>query len=166
VRTTYLDDNCCAAFHRNVNMIVWGKQTLPGTVERCSLALSELGRAHPGGLGMITIVEPDSELPSPEARSALAKLLHDAGTYNVKRSAVAQEGEGFRAAAVRGVVTGLSLLAKHPYPHQLFTNVETALAWLVAGLPPDSAGVPTEVELLAAVHEMRRAFDERRRESR
>ena len=60
-------------------------------------------------------------MPPAASRNELAATLR--GASFIKASAVAFEGQGFRAAAVRGVVTGLTALARQPFPHKVFAHV-------------------------------------------
>ena len=61
-------------------------------------------------------------------RSSNVFLRNGAG--RIRMSAVVHEGAGFRAAAVRSVVTGIAMLSKVPFPHHIFATVEQAAKWL------------------------------------
>ena len=68
-------------------------------------------------------------------------------------SAVVHEGTGFRAAAVRSVVTGLAMMANLPYPHKVFATVDDAGRWLHMNSP---VGKKWEARgLIEAVREVR-----------
>ena len=162
MRIRSIDENHCLASHRNVALLVWGKETLAPAVESARKALLELGKRSPAGIGLFIIVEEHSQLPAAGVRKALAGLLSDSGSH-VKRSLVVQEGHGFAAAAIRGVVTGLMLLARPSSPHHVFDTVDAAAGWLVTGLPPDEGTVVGRTELLEAVAELRSKFDAQRR---
>ncbi len=159
--TRRLDHNHTFAFHGNVMILVWGRETLVDAVVAVCREMDQFGAQNPQGGGLVTIVEADAEMPSTAARSAVADLLRRA-TY-VRRSALIQEGSGFRAAAVRGVVTGMTLLAKQSFPHQVFDSTRSAIPWMIAGLPPHLGAVMSPLDLESGIQDARRVFDEHRR---
>jgi hypothetical protein len=70
---------------------------------------------------------------------------------------VAFEGAGFRAAAVRAVVSGVSLAAKLTYPRKSFACIQDAAAWVGESTSKEGeASVPAEA-LIVAVHAVRAA---------
>lgn len=123
-------DTFIIIFHRNT--------TVPG-VAALANAASRFAEARPNGIGTVTIVEETAPMPPSDARAALAKALDD-HSERVRVSAVAYEGTGFRAAAVRSVVAGLTMVARQPYPHKVFATVEEAMVWMAPQLPSPTSG--------------------------
>ena len=74
------------------------------------------------GVYLLTVVEEDAPMPPYEAREVVAVFLRN-GAGRIRMSAVVHEGAGFRAAAVRSVVTGIAMLSKVPFPHHIFATV-------------------------------------------
>jgi hypothetical protein len=74
------------------------------------------------------VLEAAAKMPSAESRAGLADFMHGYRD-RFRASALAFEGTGFRAASIRAVVTGLSALARHSFPHAVFASVPEALAW-------------------------------------
>src|SRR5258706_3022512 len=111
-----VDPDYCFAEWRNVFIIVWRKQTTMEGVERL-MGLCKAFAADRTSFFLLTVVEMNAPLPDAKVRERLAAFLAEQGP-KIKRSAVVFEGSGFRAAAVRGVVTGLTMLARVPYPHK------------------------------------------------
>jgi hypothetical protein len=101
----------------NVFMISWRQETTVSAVVQVRKECERFGRLHPDGIFLLTIIEAEASVPSAAARTTLAAFLK-AGNY-ILASAVVIEGHSFRAALVRGVVTGLTLLARQPFPHQV-----------------------------------------------
>lgn len=106
-----------------VFVVEWRVNT---TMEGCRTLRTECeryGKAQRAGIGLLTIIH--ARAPAPEAleRQAIADFLR-AGSSYIKVSAVVVEGQGFRAAMVRGVVTGLTMLAKQAYPHKVVAMSE------------------------------------------
>jgi hypothetical protein len=86
------------------------------------------GRKDP--IAFLTVVEANADLPEPAARDELASMFKKLAE-SVACSALVFEGQGFKAAAVRGVTTGINMLARQPFPHKVFANVDEAGGWLV-----------------------------------
>lgn len=119
---------------RNVVILVWRKDTTLAGVEDAQRVYDGLAKEHPNGVFLMTIVEFGAPMPPPDVRDALARFLAS-GAGRTILSAVAHEGTGFRAAAVRSVVTGLAVLAKLPYPHKVFATADEACAWFWVNSP-------------------------------
>lgn len=142
---------------RGVALYVWrGATTVraAGLLERVFDRVREL---VPDGPGVVLgVVEAGAPPPPAEARTALAHTLGRGHGY-VVASALIFEGDGFSASMVRAVATGLAMLARPGYPHQVFAEVGAGTAWLErelkrAGKPRYSAG-----ELASVLHELRTA---------
>ncbi len=131
---------------RNVACAVFKKETTLGGVRTIQRVYDELAGQNPRGVFMLTIVEERAPLPVVEVRDALAKFLAS-GAGRSKKSAVVHEGSGFRAASVRGVVTGLAMIARLPYPHKVFSTPTDAARWFATthDLPVDAADLANAI---------------------
>lgn len=121
------------AVYRDLFLLVWRHET---TMEGCAAVREELfglARSRPEGIALITIVEELAPMPPSNSRQALAKILTDASGH-IRGSAVVFEGTGFRAAAVRSAVVGLTVLARQKFAHKVFSNLSDAATWLHATL--------------------------------
>jgi hypothetical protein len=142
-------DHCIGAC-RGVLVVVWTGHTTHDGVVASRRSILALGREHPEGVGLITIVEHNAPMPPGEVRDEVAKFLKESSDI-IKASAVVFEGEGFRAAAVRSVVTGVSMLAKQAFPHRVFAHVDEAASWMGPKLP----GAPKGEDLLKDIAGLR-----------
>jgi hypothetical protein len=124
---------------------LWRKETRAEDVVKLGSELDKRARAYGRSIGAFMVVEENAPLPSSAARRAMAESLTRAA---VAFLAVLFEGNGFRAAAVRGVVTGVSLLSPPPYPYKAFGKLEEAAAW--AGLKARGAGLSQLTPLVVA----------------
>lgn len=115
-------------------------------ISRYVLKLSE---EHRQGIGVLTIIEPDAKPPGADARSALSTMFKTVAD-GVAISAVVFEGSGFGASLVRSVATGLTLVARQPFPHRVFSGVESAAEWVSEGLPATEAGKATAADIINA----------------
>jgi hypothetical protein len=111
----------------DVSVAVWRKETTVEGIRASEQCFEEVCSRYPSGAYMLTVVEETASLPPPEVRRALTAVLHR--SKRVVLSAVVYEGKGFRAAAVRGVVTGLTVLTRLPYPHTICASVSDAVCW-------------------------------------
>lgn len=135
--------------------IVWKERTLATTVERMRETMLRRMRAIEGRIGILIVVAPDAPMPDAAARQGIAKLFADLGD-RLAGSALAYEGEGFRAAAVRGVVTGIALLVRRPFPHRIFESARSGAEWLAGELAKGGAEVAPS-ELVACTELVRNA---------
>jgi len=101
-------------------------------------------------IAVVTVLADKSgSMPSGPARKeaeVVAKSVRDA----VIVQAQVVEGDGFVAASIRALITGISLAIRAPYPNKVFKTVEEALPWVEqqltkAGYPEDAAGVGAAV---------------------
>ncbi|MFO0756040.1 MAG: hypothetical protein U0359_06095 [Byssovorax sp.] len=165
-----LESNHCLATVGSLVVLIWGRETTEAGIAHLAKTIADLARLSPSGVALITMVSEDSAPPAAPNRSALASALKASGTVDNKpglvRSAVIFEGKGFVAAMVRGVVTGLQLLQRFPFPHQIFDSPESALAWLLQGPPLSSAGGSSGLELLDALRSAREQFERHRKGAR
>ncbi len=141
-----------ATWHQVV-IVVWRRETTPHAIERLGRALCALKDATGHVPGLFMIVEENAPLPSGEARAVSAAVLRK---MPLAFSVVTFEGVGFRAAAVRAVVAGISLLAKVPYPHKSFGCIEDAAIWVAMHGGQGKASVGSKA-LTVAVHGAQRA---------
>jgi hypothetical protein len=126
-------DHVVATYNR-VILLVFERDTTLGAVVALRKALDYLDGKYPSGIALLTVVSENAPLPSQEARDAMSSVATGAAGKRLRRSAVVFEGGGFRSALVRGVATGLQLVAKLPFPHRVFHSVELAAAWLAPEL--------------------------------
>ncbi|MET0342586.1 MAG: hypothetical protein ABW252_16390 [Polyangiales bacterium] len=135
--------------------LVWKHETTVAGMESYTSVYRELSLRFPSGVYLLTVVEQNAPMPSPEAREAVAVFMRQ-GAGRIRMSAVVHEGAGFRAAAVRSVVTGFAMLAKVPYPHRVFATVEQAAKWIGTTKYRD---VDEEYSVLAVNDARKRAED-------
>ena len=117
----------------DVFIVIWRQDTTLSGVAELGRCFDRFAAGMPQGVGLLTVIEPAASLPSSSAREALAAFMRDNGN-RIRTSAVVFEGSGFRAAAVRSVVVGLTMLANQPFPHRVFSTVERTRDWFLEKL--------------------------------
>jgi hypothetical protein len=133
--------------------VVWFGDTTVEGVLHVHAAFTDFAVSNAGGKVLLTIVSRSASSPSSAARHELATFLTKAAVY-LRCSAVIMEGTGFRAAAVRSVVTALNMLAKYPYPHRV-CDLEDAIGMFAQELPRATGRPVSQSVLRVAVHALR-----------
>jgi hypothetical protein len=135
--------------------MVWvGDTRVDAVAQSLRLAAEFAAGLTPPRFCLLTVVEQEASLPSTPARTGLARLLQRNSAHLIG-SAVAFEGSGFRAAAVRGVATSIALLSRHEFPHRVFSGTDAALSWLGEGIARERGAGPSGDELARALQHMR-----------
>lgn len=112
---------------RNVLVAVWRTETRAAAVERVSQVLGARAATH-RDVALLQVVEAGATAPDVDARRAISGMLKRHASV-IRCSAVVYEGDGFRAATLRAVVTGISLLSRPSYPHVVFGSTIAAINW-------------------------------------
>jgi hypothetical protein len=146
--------NHCVAEWDAFLVVIWRQLTTKEGIAAVGEALDHVSAAGQK-VGVVIVIEPTAAPPSSAARKGLAEVFSSRADV-VVAVAVVPDGSGFRASMVRGVVTGLSLLARFPYPYKVFNKIDSATAWLA----PQVGGAATKAALLAnAIAQLRRQLD-------
>ncbi len=138
-------------------LCVWRLKTELGAVHRTKAIVGELIKAHPDGIGMLTVIEQDALPPEQHVRREIAALMAGAGT-GVKASCLVHEGTGFKAATVRGIVTAIGMFKRLPYPHEVRATVGEGAEWLTKNMGKPLA-IGSARALSQVVEDLRRELD-------
>ncbi len=145
-------------YWRDLFICCWRVRTTMEGADELQKHCAEFGRSRSEGIGLLTIIEANAPAPENDARAAIANFL---GTADyIRGSGVAFEGTGFRAAAVRSIVSGLTMLARQPYQHKVFDAVPTTMAWLVPELTQHLSLDYAAADAIDAVGRFRARVDE------
>lgn len=88
----------------------------------------------PEGLGVVVVVPAGARRPPEDTRKAIDGVLTRLSA-KLKALVWVVEGSGFKAAATRGVIMGLSLYGKRAYPTHVASSLTDGLSWLLPMLP-------------------------------
>lgn len=121
----------------------WRYHTNAEDVPELAAAARRAHAASGRSIGLIQIVSATAITPDGPARTALARMLRELSGL-VARSAIVHEADGFRAAMIRSIVTGLTTLSNPGYPHRVFARLTDAAAWMSEG---DNHLPATQIEL-------------------
>jgi hypothetical protein len=147
------EQNYVLASWQQIFAVVWRHDTTREGAQALHRECREFATRHARGIGLLTIVSERAPMPPTSARQAVADFLAQGSAY-IKCSVVVMEGTGFRAAAVRSVVTGLTLLAKQAYPHRV-CSLPDAVVLLSQTLPVATARPVDPAALRVAIDDLR-----------
>jgi hypothetical protein len=145
-------DYALASLHE-IAAVIWRHETTLEGIQNSNKLVAEVARHHPKGIALLTVITDRASMPSSEARKALADLM---STHRLIRcSAVIMEGTGFRAAAVRSVVTGFALLSQYEFPHRI-CDVEGAVKMYTNIMPEVTGRAWDPNKIRTAIDDLRR----------
>jgi hypothetical protein len=98
------------------------------------------------------VVAPGSAAPSAEAREALSEL-HDDPKQVVHRSAMVFMSDSFISGAMRRFAMGIMQRGNRRVKHDVFPDMNRALAWVTEGLVSSNAPPIPIPELVTALEE-------------
>jgi hypothetical protein len=108
------------------------------------------------GIGVLTVVPVNAKPPSDKARQAINEALLQSEAA-LRCVCWLVEGDGFHAAMVRAVLTGIRVFGKRAYPTQVVTSLEQALGWMLPYLQGGKARLPEVSQGVAHIRAARSA---------
>ncbi|HET9953731.1 MAG TPA: hypothetical protein VFQ61_04490 [Polyangiaceae bacterium] len=156
-RTVATSPDYALATWQQVFAVIWRRETTLEGAGHLRSACTAFAQHHPKGIGLLTIVESGAPLPVSAVRKEIAAFLGDASSF-IKCSAVIFEGSGFRAASVRSVVTGLTLLARQAYPHKV-CDLDEAARMFSEILPRATGRALSSEAMRSSLAELRSTLD-------
>lgn len=119
---------CSVAQLGPLAIVVWRGEMQPEPASR-QHALIEREFKAGRTVGLMVVIEEGVPPPSDEVRKILAVSMERFAPLYVGQALVVS-GEGFRAAAVRGWITTMSVLSRSKIPARAFATDAEAIAWL------------------------------------
>jgi hypothetical protein len=105
---------------------------------------------YPEGLGCIVIIPATASPPPDDVRQAIKDVLTRLAP-KLRCLCWVVEGSGFRAAAVRGALTGLRMFSRPPYPTNVAGSMGAGISWALPQVTPGlnrRADVQTALEVI------------------
>jgi hypothetical protein len=121
-----MDSDHIKATAFNMLFVVWQRRTLADAARRCVSAGRELGRKYPEGIGMLHVLEEHSVVPDDETRDVLPEVMR--GTH-IQHFSITYVGSGFRAAAIRAVISATYWIARPAFEYSVYDNLPDATNW-------------------------------------
>ena len=108
---------------------IWRKKPTRDLFEVQRFELSSTVASNPGNVAFLCVVESKADAPDQDVRDASSAMI----TLHGKKLAACAcviEGDGFRAAITRTVLSGIALVARNQTPTRFFEGVPAASFWL------------------------------------
>jgi len=115
-------------------VVIWREAVTPQRFERQRAGLEKVLEDREDGAGFLCVIEPTSAPPDDALRRASTQMV-ETHADRLKCVAVVIEGEGFRAAITRSVISGMALLLPRRIQATAFSTVRDALVWIARYLP-------------------------------
>src|SRR5688572_26492196 len=107
---------------------VWEGAAAPADAQAAITLLNAVAKDDEQVL-MLAILGPNAPPATADVRDAISNAIRRLGPQ-VKAAASVVEGEGFRAAAMRGALIGMGFVVRMNYPHKIYATVGEAVAFL------------------------------------
>lgn len=153
LKVWYVCPDATVGSFRNLSMWVWRAEVTPLIVSEVRRCMVGIAKQHPSGMGGFTVVHREAKVPSDDLRKQITKMRREVAT-SMRGGAIVYEGDGLRGALVRGVVTGLMLLAPEIYPHSVVGTIPDGIGFLQKKLGaqcPDAAELDRAVSTLKSI---------------
>lgn len=125
-----IDENHIKGIAFNLIFVVWKRHTLLDAFQRTIRLAHQLSAKHPTGIGVLHVIEIEATPPDAETRKAFVELF---SVPTVKHLSVTHEGSGFKAAAVRAIVSAAQTLARsNGGRRSVHNDVAQAARWHVS----------------------------------
>jgi hypothetical protein len=137
----------------NILIALWYGPQEPDVCRRLYDVAVQIAKAKgTGKCAAVSILRGRVATPSPAAREALARLHHDPEQV-IHRSALVFAKAGFIASIVRSVALSVRQHASRRDNHDIFMTVESALDWVIQGLPAPRGVMLSTDALLSAIEQ-------------
>jgi hypothetical protein len=149
----YSDQDHCVSVYGNVILSFSLQPPNPRYLRAWSAAMDRLVASSLGPVAVVTIIDSQAKPPDEASKNAIRACLTKHGQRTLAFVCVV-EGNGFAAAAMRSVLSLISMTARYPFPQKAFANPQDAVSWVVQRLletPAPSYGA----EMLASIETMR-----------
>ncbi|WP_394829254.1 hypothetical protein [Pendulispora albinea] len=125
----YVDDGLAVAQLGRLCVVIWRGDVTHARFERQKAGLAHIARSQPEGVGFLCIIEPSAKPPDETLRRASIEMVVGQGNH-LRCTAAVIEGEGFKAAITRSVLSGMLLLFSRKVEAAFFSDVTSALKWM------------------------------------
>lgn len=125
---------------------IWRRKPMRDTFGIQKACLDKVVRLHPRQAGFLCIIERTADPPDDDLRRASSEMVTGHGT-NLKLVAGVIEGDGFRAAVTRSVLSGIMRFVRTAAPVRFFESASAASGWITEAIDVGSAeGLSRQIE--------------------
>jgi hypothetical protein len=113
----------------NVAICGWSQPASAAIIDGLQAASEPHRQRYPRGLSFVHIGRVELTLMDADTRKAFVHVLRDLGA-SVAACAIVTHASGFRASAMRSVITGIVVLSRSPVEVRFHDHPEAVLEWL------------------------------------
>lgn len=124
-----LDEHHIAVSAFNMVFVYWAKETQLPSFKRVCDTLTRLAAVHPEGVGVCQVVGLQAVPPGSETRTEITRLMTERVGGRLMHYSIVHEGNGFKAASVRAIVSASHMLARTKANLAVFSSASAAAAW-------------------------------------
>lgn len=151
VQLEYESRGLVLANYGHVCVAIWTSKPTPALFEKQRATLAACTQRYPGQAMFLCIVSGSADPPEPAERAATVRMIREQEKLLVGCACVI-EGDGFRAALTRSVLTGMTLLSRTAVPTAFFEDVSRAVAWMRLRSDHPLGGLTDQLRTLRQVH--------------
>jgi hypothetical protein len=147
--TVHADDVCSLHRWRSLLVLSWHATPTVACLPALLRAATSIVRPNPAAIVLCAISGPDTPLPDAEARAGLRASIQKLGELRAVVNVIS--GTGFRAAALRAMLSGFSMVVRQKYPTGFVGSVAEAGTFLDRCWPEQDAPAPGAAEICRAL---------------
>lgn len=133
-RVLHMDKKHATFVWDHLAIVIWRGECDLMAVNRVEKAGMQAVAEHPGGIGLVGILEATAQAPSPAMRRASTESNDRMARAGLVGIAGVLSQTGFAGSIARGVITGMNLLSRAAYPFKVFQDEAPGVAWLATVL--------------------------------
>lgn len=114
---------------QNIMIACWSQSATGPAIAKVTVLRQAVHDRHPEGVSVIYLIANEAGLPTAEARAGVKELM---ARFSKQRAclAIAIQGTGFWASAMRAVITGVRIMVPLSFPMGVFGDVKELAEWL------------------------------------
>lgn len=149
----YSDKDHCVSVYANIILSFSLQPPNPSYLRAWTAAMDRLVAASAEPVAVVTIIDSQARPPDESSKQAIRACLSKHASKTCAFVYVV-EGKGFAAAAMRSVLSLISMAARYPFPQKAFSTPQDAAAWVVQKTPSTLASSNAH-EIVAVIETMR-----------
>lgn len=156
----FSDSPCTIYRGRALVVLSWHAQPTVVGVGPVSHALLAAVKGNAADTLICALVDTEMPMPDAETREVLQAGIQRLGLLRGAVNVIS--GTGFRAAAMRGMLSGFGMLVRHRYPMSFVATMSEAASFLVNHWPARDALPPSQSDLVRVLDEVKPVFATRK----
>jgi hypothetical protein len=145
---------------RALIVLSWNAQPTVVGVGPMSHALLTAVKGNAADTLICALIDTEMPMPDSETREVLQAGIQRLGLLRGAVNVIS--GTGFRAAAMRGMLSGFSMLVRQRYPMSFVATEDEAASFLVKHWPAKDAPPPSQSDLVRVLGEVKPVYGARK----